>query len=58
MGEKVKSELIQCAKKWKYFSSIADYTPNVSNVEQQLSLTIRFMELSYDTENWDYMYVF
>jgi len=45
MGEKVKSEIISCAKGSKYYSIIADCTPDISHVEQ-LSLTIRFVELS------------
>ena len=45
MGEKVKSEIVSCAKESEYYSFIADYTPDISHVEQ-LSLTIRFVELS------------
>jgi len=45
MGEKVKSEIISCTKESKYYSIIADCTPDISHVEQ-LSLTIQFVELS------------
>ena len=45
MGKKVKSEIISCAKESKYYSIIADCTPDIGHVEQ-LSLTIRFVELS------------
>ncbi|CAD0206693.1 unnamed protein product [Chrysodeixis includens] len=45
MGKKVKSEIISRAKKSKYYSIIADCTPDISHVEQ-LSLTIRFVDIS------------
>lgn len=49
MGEKVKSEIISHAKKSKYYSIIADCTPDISHVEQ-LSLTIQFVDLSSDDD--------
>lgn len=49
MGEKVKSEIISRAKKSKYYSIIADCTPDISHIEQ-LSLTIRFVDLSSDVD--------
>ncbi|XP_025832224.1 zinc finger MYM-type protein 1-like isoform X2 [Agrilus planipennis] len=49
MGEKVKSEIISRAKKSKYCSIIADCTSDISHVEQ-LSLTLRFVDLSDDNE--------
>lgn len=45
MGEKVTSDIVSRAKDSKYFSIIADCTPDISHVEQ-LSLTIRFADLS------------
>ena len=45
MGKKVKSEIISCARESKYYSIIADCTPDISHVEQ-LSLTIQCVELS------------
>lgn len=45
MGEKVTSEIISRAKNAKYYSIIADCTPDISHVEQ-LSLTIRFADLT------------
>lgn len=50
MGEKVNSEMISHAKKSKYYSIIADCTPDISHVEQ-LSLTLRFVDLSDDIKN-------
>jgi len=47
MGEKVKSEILSAAKNSKYYSIIADCTPDISHIEQ-LSLTIRFADLSND----------
>ena len=47
MGEKVKSEILSRAKNSKYYSIIADCTPDISHIEQ-LSLTIRFADLSND----------
>nr|XP_036234234.1 zinc finger MYM-type protein 1-like [Bactrocera oleae] len=49
MVEKVKSEIISRAKKSKYYSIIADCTPDISHIEQ-LSLTIRFVDLSSDVD--------
>jgi hypothetical protein len=45
MGKTMKSEIISCTRESKYYSIIAQYTPNISHAEQ-LSLTIRFVELS------------
>lgn len=45
MGEKVKSEIVSRARNSKYYSIIADCTPDISHIEQ-LSLTIRFADLS------------
>ncbi|XP_011343812.3 zinc finger MYM-type protein 1 [Ooceraea biroi] len=47
MGGKVKSEIVSRAKTSKYYSIIADCTPDISHIEQ-LSLTIRFADLSDD----------
>jgi hypothetical protein len=45
MAEKVNSKIISCAQNAKYFSIIADCTPDISHVEQ-LSLTIRPVDLT------------
>ncbi|XP_068989239.1 zinc finger MYM-type protein 1-like [Neodiprion pinetum] len=45
MGEKVTSEIISRVKNAKYYSIIADCTPDISHVEQ-LSLTMRFADLT------------
>ncbi|EZA53817.1 Zinc finger MYM-type protein [Ooceraea biroi] len=47
MGGKVKSEIVSRTKNFKYYSIIADCTPDISHIEQ-LSLTIRFADLSDD----------
>lgn len=49
MGEKVKSEIVSRAKTSKYYSIIADCTPDISHVEQH-SLTLRFVDLSSDDD--------
>jgi hypothetical protein len=50
MVEKVNSKIISCSQNAKYFSIIADCTPDISRVEQ-MSLTIRFVYLT--NENVD-----
>lgn len=47
MGEKVRSEIVSRVKISKYYSIIADCTPDISHIEQ-LSFTIRFADLSDD----------
>jgi hypothetical protein len=50
MAEKVNSKIISCIQNAKYFSIIANCTPDISHVEQ-LSQTTRFVDLT--NENAD-----
>lgn len=47
MALKAKSEILSKVKKSKYYSIIADCTPDISHTEQ-LSLTIRFADITDD----------